>query len=95
MNVSYHSAPDKGGDRANLGIIFCITPLKHMLYPSLEPACQDGANEGSQHVFVGKEEKLSLDYPQYPLISTSEYRFRFLDSFVKKRKEKKKNLIPE
>ena len=66
MNVSYHNAPDKGDDRANLGIIFCITPLKHMLYPSLEPSCQDGPNEGSQHVFVGKEEKIVFGLSSIP-----------------------------
>ena len=43
------------GKRDNLGMIFHITPLKHMLNPSLEPSRQDGSNEGSQHVFTSKK----------------------------------------
>ena len=40
--------------RDNLGIIFHITPLKHMYGPPLEPCRQDGSNEGSPHVFIAK-----------------------------------------
>ena len=57
------------GKRDNLGIIFHISPLKICCDSSLEPSCQDGSNEGSQHVFVEKQEKISLNHPQYPLLS--------------------------
>ena len=39
------------GKRDNLGIIFQITTLKCLMYPSLEPHYRDGSNEGSQHTF--------------------------------------------
>ena len=39
--------------------------------PSIEPSCRDGSKEGSQHVFVEKYGKLSLNYPECPLIWSS------------------------
>ena len=46
------------GKRDNLGIIFHITPLKHMLRPSLEPSRRDGSNEVSQHMFSLRNKKI-------------------------------------
>ena len=56
------------GKSDNLGIIFHITPLKHMFDPSLKPSCRDGSNEGSQHMFLLRnKENLPLNDPQHPL----------------------------
>ena len=58
------------GVRDNLGIISHISTQKRICDPSLEPSHQDGSNEGSQHMFLLRnKKKLSLNYPQYPLLS--------------------------
>ena len=36
--------------------------------PSLELSHRDSSNEGSQHM-LGNKKKISLNYPQYPLLS--------------------------
>ena len=58
--LSLHSVRQiRRGNRKNLGITLHITPLKYC-DTSLEPSCQDGSNEGSQHMFsLRKKEKLS------------------------------------
>ena len=57
------------GKRDNFGIIFHVTPLNICGDPSLEPSHRDGSNERSQHKVIEKQEKLSLNYFQYPLLS--------------------------
>ena len=49
----------------NLGIIFQNVYCD----PSLEPSCRDGSNEGSQHDFLRKKKNVSLNYPQYCVLS--------------------------
>ena len=39
--------------------------------PSLELPRRDGSNEGSQLLFFGEYAKLSLNYPCYPILSSS------------------------
>ena len=51
--------------RDNLGKFFNITCCD----PSLKPSHQDSSNEGSQHYVFVEKEKLSLNYPQYSLLS--------------------------
>ena len=42
----------------------------HNICPSLKPSRRDGSNEGSQHMFFfEKQENLSPNYRQYPLLS--------------------------
>ena len=43
----FNNAPDKKGNRDNLGIIFHLFN-KNKIYcdPSFEPSCQDDSNEG-------------------------------------------------
>ena len=55
------------GNRNNLGIIIHISPSKHTLWPSLEPACRDDSNEGSQHMFflIRKILWIILNNPSY------------------------------
>ena len=54
----------------NLGIIFLISPLKHILHLSLEPFRQDGSDEWSQHMSLLRNNiKISLNYLQYPFLS--------------------------
>ena len=64
------SNPVLRSKRDIFGIIFHITPLKRMLQPSLEPSRRDDSNKGSQHMFsLRNKKKLSLKFPQYPLLS--------------------------
>ena len=56
----------------NLGIIFHIAPLKRTHVgcdPSLEPSRRNCSNEGSQHMFLLRNKKLSFSYPQNFLLS--------------------------
>ena len=46
----------KRGKTDNLGTIFHITPLKHVVI-SLELSHRDGSNEGSQHMFLPRNKK--------------------------------------
>ena len=41
----------RGGVADNSKIIFHISQWKHMLWPLIRTAWQDGSNEGSQHMF--------------------------------------------
>ena len=62
------------GKRDSLGIIFHITPLNVCCYASLELSRRDGSDEGSQHIFsLRNNRKISLNYPQYPLLSGALY----------------------
>ena len=45
------SAPDKKGNKDNLGIISHILHKNILCDPSLELSRRDGSNEGSQHMF--------------------------------------------
>ena len=45
------------GNRDDLGIIFLILHKNIHCDPSLEPSCQDGSNEGSQHMFSLRNKK--------------------------------------
>ena len=45
------------GKRDNLGIIFHLTPLKHMLGPIIKTVSGDDSNEGSQHMFLLRNQK--------------------------------------
>ena len=58
------------GKRGNLGIISILLLYNIFCDPSLEPFCADGSNEGSQHMFLLRNNKiLSLNYPQYTHLS--------------------------
>ena len=49
------------GNRDNFGIFIHIFPYKkHICDPSLEPSCQDGSNEGSQHMLILRNKKNHL-----------------------------------
>ena len=60
------------GKGDNLRIIFQITPLTHILGPIIRTVSLRGETVlimVTTYVFVKKYEKLSLNYPQYPLLS--------------------------
>ena len=58
------------GNRDNLGINVIFLHKNIFCDPPLEPSHQDGFNEGSQHTFLLRnKKKLSLNYPNYPLLS--------------------------
>ena len=59
----------KRGESDNLGIIVHITPLNVCSDPLLKPSYKDSSNEGSQHMFMFRDKKISLNYPQYLLLS--------------------------
>ena len=47
------SVPEiRRSNRDNLRIVFYISALIHILWPSLEPSRWDGSNEGLQHTFL-------------------------------------------
>ena len=56
-------------NRDNLGIIFHISPLKHIFDPSSEPSCGGESNEGSQNMFLLRNKKkyllIILNNPSY------------------------------
>ena len=57
----------RSGSRDNFRIIF---PLKIYCDPLLEPSHRDGSKEWSQYMFsLRNKKKISLKYPQYPLLS--------------------------
>ena len=70
LDIVCHRAPDKRGNRDNLGIFLLFFYVNISCGPSLEPSRQDGFNEGSRHMFsFTNEKKNSLNYPCYPLLS--------------------------
>ena len=57
------------GNRDNLWIISHICHKNIFCDPPLEPSHRDGSKQGSQHMFsLRNKKKLSLNYPQYPLL---------------------------
>ena len=60
----------RNGNWDSLVIISLISPQNKFCDPSLEPSCQDGSNEGSQHMFsLINMENYLLNYPPHPLLS--------------------------
>ena len=50
--------------------------------PSLEPSHRDRSNEGSQHMFLLRNKKLSLTYPHYTLLSGALIRLVCISIFI-------------
>ena len=54
------SAPDKEGNRDNLGIISIFIHTNVSYDPSFEPSRRDSSNERSQHMFSLRNKKSDL-----------------------------------
>ena len=76
-----------------------MSPIKHMLRPSLEPSSRDGSNEGSQHMFLLRDKKkylcIIIDTPLiWSAVNFPAFKLKEVEESIKQRKKIKQTKRP-